>query len=112
MDLVVTKEAHRSTWPACPVNLVRITSPFFFLFFILKSSNNLNMGGGWTNHTSYDSVIMTGQLEWQDRLYEQNLPFFNAASSIITNYNVCIINRLAFHNSFSAFVVVPRYIFI
>ncbi|KAF8075804.1 glycoside hydrolase family 85 protein [Lyophyllum atratum] len=34
----------------------------------------------------YDSVIITGQLRWQDRLNSRNLPFFLSSSSIFTNY--------------------------
>ncbi|KAG7089814.1 hypothetical protein E1B28_011463 [Marasmius oreades] len=34
----------------------------------------------------YDSVVITGQLAWQDRLNNYNLPFFLSSSSIFTNY--------------------------
>lgn len=34
----------------------------------------------------YDSVIITGQLRWQDRLNSLNLPFFLSADSMFTNY--------------------------
>ncbi|KAJ6579582.1 glycoside hydrolase family 85 protein [Mycena vulgaris] len=34
----------------------------------------------------YDSVVVTGQLAWQDRLNSFNLPFFLSATSFFTNY--------------------------
>ncbi|PCH41736.1 glycoside hydrolase family 85 protein [Wolfiporia cocos MD-104 SS10] len=34
----------------------------------------------------YDSVIVDGQLRWQDRLNSYNLPFFIPSSGIFTNY--------------------------
>ncbi|KDQ49805.1 glycoside hydrolase family 85 protein [Jaapia argillacea MUCL 33604] len=34
----------------------------------------------------YDSVIITGNLAWQDRLNSLNLPFFLSSSSFFTNY--------------------------
>ncbi|KAJ6615525.1 glycoside hydrolase family 85 protein [Mycena sp. CBHHK59/15] len=34
----------------------------------------------------YDSVVITGQLAWQDRLNSFNLPFFLSSTSIFTNY--------------------------
>ncbi|TDL17628.1 hypothetical protein BD410DRAFT_541522 [Rickenella mellea] len=34
----------------------------------------------------YDSVIITGQLRWQDRLNSLNLPFFLSSTSFFTNY--------------------------
>ncbi|KAF8341646.1 glycosyl hydrolase family 85-domain-containing protein [Cantharellus anzutake] len=34
----------------------------------------------------YDSIVTTGELEWQNQLNEKNFPFFDAASSIFTNY--------------------------
>ncbi|PSR70645.1 hypothetical protein PHLCEN_2v13477 [Hermanssonia centrifuga] len=34
----------------------------------------------------YDSVILDGQLRWQDRLNSLNLPFFIPSSSFFTNY--------------------------
>ncbi|CAL1702973.1 unnamed protein product [Somion occarium] len=34
----------------------------------------------------YDSVIVTGQLKWQDRLNSLNLPFFLPSSAFFTNY--------------------------
>ena len=36
----------------------------------------------------YDSVIIDGQLRWQDRLNSLNLPFFMPSSSFFTNYTV------------------------
>lgn len=34
----------------------------------------------------YDSVVITGQLAWQDRLNAFNLPFFLSSTSFFTNY--------------------------
>ncbi|KAJ7886164.1 glycosyl hydrolase family 85-domain-containing protein [Mycena olivaceomarginata] len=34
----------------------------------------------------YDSVVVTGQLAWQDRLNSFNLPFFLSSTSFFTNY--------------------------
>ncbi|KAJ7226631.1 glycosyl hydrolase family 85-domain-containing protein [Mycena haematopus] len=34
----------------------------------------------------YDSVVITGQLAWQDRLNSFNLPFFLSSTSFFTNY--------------------------
>ncbi|KAJ7499715.1 glycosyl hydrolase family 85-domain-containing protein [Mycena latifolia] len=34
----------------------------------------------------YDSVVVTGQLAWQDRLNAYNLPFFLSSTSFFTNY--------------------------
>ncbi|KAF5374302.1 hypothetical protein D9758_004584 [Tetrapyrgos nigripes] len=42
--------------------------------------------GDYTEVIWYDSVIVTGQLAWQDRLNSVNLPFFLSSSSIFTNY--------------------------
>lgn len=36
----------------------------------------------------YDSVIITGQLRWQDRLNSLNLPFFLSSTGFFTNYTV------------------------
>lgn len=36
----------------------------------------------------YDSVVITGQLAWQDRLNSYNLPFFLSSSGIFSNYTV------------------------
>src|SRR5260221_462213 len=36
----------------------------------------------------YDSVVINGDLSWQDRLNNYNLPFFLASTGIFTNYTV------------------------
>lgn len=36
----------------------------------------------------YDSVIINGQLRWQDRLNSLNLPFFLSSTGFFTNYTV------------------------
>jgi hypothetical protein len=38
----------------------------------------------------YDSVILTGQLAWQDRLNALNLPFFMPSTGFFTNYTVSL----------------------
>ncbi|KAJ7735127.1 glycosyl hydrolase family 85-domain-containing protein [Mycena maculata] len=47
----------------------------------LKSAIGLHAEVSW-----YDSVIVTGQLAWQDRLNSFNLPFFLSSTSFFTNY--------------------------
>ncbi|EIW81737.1 glycoside hydrolase family 85 protein [Coniophora puteana RWD-64-598 SS2] len=42
--------------------------------------------GGHAEVCWYDSVIVNGQLRWQDRLNAYNLPFFLASDSFFTNY--------------------------
>lgn len=44
----------------------------------------------------YDSVIIFGQLAWQDRLNSLNLPFFLSSSSLFGNYTVCVLRALSF----------------
>ncbi|KAF9266577.1 hypothetical protein L218DRAFT_956359 [Marasmius fiardii PR-910] len=46
----------------------------------------LDRVGKHTDVVWYDSVVITGQLAWQDRLNNYNLPFFLSSSSIFTNY--------------------------
>jgi len=48
-----------------------------------------------SNHASvyhdprrYDSVVINGQLAWQDRLNSYNLPFFLSSSGLFSNYTV------------------------
>jgi endo-beta-N-acetylglucosaminidase D len=36
----------------------------------------------------YDSVVITGQLAWQDRLNSYNLPFFLSSTGLFSNYTV------------------------
>lgn len=36
----------------------------------------------------YDSVIVNGQVRWQDRLNTYNLPFFLPSTGFFTNYTV------------------------
>lgn len=36
----------------------------------------------------YDSVVVTGDLRWQDRLNNYNLPFFIPSTGFFTNYTV------------------------
>lgn len=36
----------------------------------------------------YDSVVVTGDLRWQDRLNNYNLPFFLPSTGFFTNYTV------------------------
>jgi len=36
----------------------------------------------------YDSVVITGQLAWQDRLNSFNLPFFLSSTGLFSNYTV------------------------
>lgn len=36
----------------------------------------------------YDSIVVNGDLSWQDRLNNYNLPFFLASTGIFTNYTV------------------------
>ncbi|KAJ7250390.1 glycoside hydrolase family 85 protein [Mycena rebaudengoi] len=42
--------------------------------------------GPYAEAVWYDSVVVTGQLAWQDRLNAFNLPFFLSSTSIFTNY--------------------------
>ncbi|KAK7053796.1 glycoside hydrolase family 85 protein [Favolaschia claudopus] len=42
--------------------------------------------GSHAEVTWYDSVVVTGQLAWQDRLNSFNLPFFLSSTSFFTNY--------------------------
>lgn len=39
----------------------------------------------------YDSVVITGQLRWQDRLNNYNLPFFLPSTGFFTNYTASIL---------------------
>ena len=41
-------------------------------------------------HGRYDSVLITGQLRWQDRLNNYNLPFFIPSTGFFTNYTVSL----------------------
>ncbi|KII83369.1 glycoside hydrolase family 85 protein [Plicaturopsis crispa FD-325 SS-3] len=52
----------------------------------LLQSELLRKVGAHAQTIWYDSVIVNGQLRWQDRLNSLNLPFFLSASSIFTNY--------------------------
>ncbi|KAF5391486.1 hypothetical protein D9757_002437 [Collybiopsis confluens] len=42
--------------------------------------------GAHTEVSWYDSVVINGQLAWQDRLNSYNLPFFLSSSSFFSNY--------------------------
>lgn len=45
----------------------------------------------WTAHAlcyRYDSVIINGELAWQDRLNSYNLPFFLSSTGLFSNYTV------------------------
>ena len=41
-----------------------------------------------TKPRRYDSVVITGDLRWQDRLNNYNLPFFIPSTGFFTNYTV------------------------
>ena len=43
----------------------------------------------------YDSVVITGQLAWQDRLNCYNLPFFLSSTGLFSNYSV---NQILIHS--------------
>ncbi len=44
----------------------------------------------------YDSVIIDGQLRWQDRLNSYNLPFFLPSTGFFTNYTVSTVQIIIF----------------
>ncbi|KAJ8518531.1 hypothetical protein ONZ45_g4430 [Pleurotus djamor] len=76
---------------------------------LLRSELNAKVG----SHAEviwYDSVVITGQLAWQDRLNAYNLPFFLPSTGFFTNYtwrNYYPENTAAYFTSLDPTILTP-----